>query len=115
LAVGPLAKQPVAPPEEPGVRDAVAAEAAARGEVALRRVAVVALDGGAVAAVVPAAAEAVRVAPHVAGEQQRAVRPSAAVLSAVAWTFPLLPFAQPAPQSAARFAHAKKYLRTAWP
>jgi hypothetical protein len=81
-----LAKQPVVPPEEPGARDAVEE---ARGGAAPRRVVVAAARDVGVEQLVAEAAPAVAVrrqgvAPDAAGEQPRVVRPSAAVLSAVA-------------------------------
>lgn len=86
LAAGPLAKQPVVPPEEPGARDAVEE---ARGGAAPRRVVVAAARDVGVEQLVAEAAPAVAVrrqgvAPDAAGEQPRVVRPSAAVLSVVA-------------------------------
>jgi hypothetical protein len=114
LAVGPLAKQPVAPPEEP------VAEAAVQGGVAQQRAGAVARDVGAeplAAEAVPAAAARRQgAAPALAGELQGAVRLSAAVLLAVAWAFRrgrAPPSARLVPRPEAPFAHAKAYLRVA--
>jgi len=119
-AVGPLAKQAVVLPPVVG-RDAAEApleEPAAWGGAAGPRAVEAARDVGAeplAAEAVPAAAARRQgVAPDAAGEQPRgAVR-----LSAVAWAFRrgrAPPSARLALQSAALFAHAKKYLRTALP